>query len=59
MQADQAHKAAYAMSTGSYGSFAAYLGSSYLVGDSSNREKILGAFSGLFETVLSYIEARA
>lgn len=59
MTSDQAHKAAYAMSTGSYGSFAAYLGSSYLVGDSSNREKLLGAFSGLFETVLSYIEERA
>ncbi len=55
MTADEAHNAAYALCTGSYGSFAAHIGDAYLVGDNSNKEKLLGAYSGLFETVLSYI----
>ena len=58
MTADQAHKAAYAMSAGRYGSFAAHIGSAYLVADSRNKKTLLEAFADLFETVLSYIEER-
>lgn len=53
MQADKAHKAARAMSSGRYGSFAAHIGDAYLVADSHNKETLLEAFAGLFETVLS------
>lgn len=53
MTPDQAHKAAYAMSKGRYGSFAEFIGCAYLVADSHNKETLLEAFKSLFETVLS------
>lgn len=58
MTHNQAHKAALAMSSGRYGSFAAHIGDAYLVADPHNKEKLLEAFAGLFETVLSdFVEA--
>ena len=59
MTPDQAREVARAMTIGSYGGFAAYIGKAYLVADLGNKEKLLGAFADLFETVLSYIEERA
>ena len=53
MKADKAHKAAYAMSKGRYGSFAEHIGNAYLVADPYNKETLLWAFRGLFEIVLS------
>lgn len=53
MTHDQAHKAALAMSSGRYGSFAAHIGDAYLVADSHNKQTLLEAFASLFETVLS------
>lgn len=52
MTHDKAHKAALAMSKGRYGSFAAHIGDAYLVADSHNKQTLLEAFAGLFETVL-------
>lgn len=53
MTHNQAHKAALAMSSGRYGSFASHIGDAYLVADSHNKEALLEAFAGLFKTVLS------
>jgi hypothetical protein len=58
MTHDKAHKAARAMSYGSYGSFAEHLGNAYLVADPYNKGTILEAFLKLFETVVSDIEER-
>lgn len=59
MTTDQAHKSAYAMSKGRYGSFAEFIGCAYLVADNNNKETLLEAFKSLFETVLSDITERA
>lgn len=52
MTHDKAHKAARAMSYGSYGSFAEHLGNAYLVADPYNKETLLKAFSDLFDKVM-------
>lgn len=59
MQADQAHKAALAMSKGRYGSFAAHIGDAYLVADPHNKETLLGAFLSLFDKVVRDISVEA
>lgn len=59
MQANQAHKAARAMSSGRYGSFAAHIGDAYLVADPYNQETLLEAFTSLFDKVLRDISVEA
>ena len=56
---DDAHRAAYVMEKGQYGSFASHIGAAYMLADSYNRQVVLDSFRELFQTVVSYIEERA
>lgn len=55
MNSVDARRAARAMSSGRYGSFAEHLGNAYLVADSHNKEKIEDTFEDLLKKVLADI----
>jgi hypothetical protein len=59
MNATQAHKAARAMSSGRYGSFAAHIGDAYMVADSSNRGILLQSFRSLFDSIVADLAVEA
>ena len=57
MQLDQALAIANHASRGHYGSFASALGCAYILADQWNREKLLAAFSDLFQRIADDLAA--